>query len=307
VNVFQRKKRRTKIDVHTEFDSIRSQLLGYIFDVLVKVLKVKSQVGINLKELPRMADFAEIAEIACRCMGYNDYEFLKAYDKNIELQIEEALAANLISNAIIKLMESKPEWIGTASQLLTDLEQAAMDIKINLNSKGWPKGANVLSGRLDEVKTNLREIGIVIDKEAAKDPKTRVKTILIQNVKLCKQSLESFGSLEGKNQAQITNDNLSDRNQAERNDRSQVEGSFAENKLNRARNTAPNDANYTNDTLHTLQGQHLDLSANDPSREDPSTNNKDDLYWIKGKWKEYLQQQEQKHNFEQDSNGEVTN
>jgi hypothetical protein len=38
-----------------------------------------------------MADFAEIAEIACRCMGYNAYEFLKAYDKNIDLQIEEAL------------------------------------------------------------------------------------------------------------------------------------------------------------------------------------------------------------------------
>jgi hypothetical protein len=72
--------------------------------------------------------------------------------------------------------------LGTVSQLLTGLEQAASEIKINLNSKG----ANVLSGRLDEIKTNLREIGIIIDKEAARDPNTRVKTILIQNVRLCK-------------------------------------------------------------------------------------------------------------------------
>jgi hypothetical protein len=80
-----------------------------------------------------MAVFAEIAEIACRCMGYNDNEFLRAYDKNIELQVEEAIAANLISNAIIKLMEAKVERLGTASQLLTDLERAASEIKINLN------------------------------------------------------------------------------------------------------------------------------------------------------------------------------
>jgi hypothetical protein len=252
-------KRRTKIDVHAEFDRLRPQLLGYIFDVLVNVLKVKSQGGIKLKELPRMADFAEIAEIACRCMGYKDNnEFLKAYDKNIELQVEEALAANLISNAIIKLMESKAEWMGTASQLLTDLEQAATEIKINLNSKGWPKGANVLSGRLDEVKTNLREIGIVIDKEAAKDPKTRVKTILIQNVKLCKQSLESFESPEDKNRAQIASDNSNDQNKTKRYDRSQAEGSFAENEQNRVQNSGSNDANDANDTLHTLHGQSVD-------------------------------------------------
>jgi hypothetical protein len=173
-----KEKRRKKKDVHTEFDSIRPQLLGYIFDVLVKLLQVKRKGIIKLDELPRMADFAEIAEIACRCMGYGDKRFLKAYDKNIELQVEEAIAASLISNAIIKLMEVKAEWMGTASQLLTDLEQAAIEIKINLNSKGWPKGANVLSGRLDEVKTNLREIGIVINKEAAKDPNTESRPYL---------------------------------------------------------------------------------------------------------------------------------
>ena len=66
-------------------------------------------------------------------MGYNDNKFLKAYDKNIELQVKEAIAADLVSNTIIKLMESKPEWMGTATQLLADLEQAATEIKINLN------------------------------------------------------------------------------------------------------------------------------------------------------------------------------
>jgi hypothetical protein len=83
-----KEKRRKKQDVHAEFDSIKPQLLGYIFDILVRILQVKSKGGINLKELPRMADFAEIAEIASRCMDYDDNEFLKAYDRNIELQVE---------------------------------------------------------------------------------------------------------------------------------------------------------------------------------------------------------------------------
>jgi hypothetical protein len=127
------------------------------------------------------------------------------------------------------------------------LEQAATEIKINLNSKGWPKGANVLSGRLDEVKTNLREIGIVIDKEAAKDPKTRTKTILIQNVKLCKQSFESLEPFAGKNQAQIT----------------------SENDQNHAQNMAPSDANDANDTLHTFQQEPSTQASQAPQQLTP--------------------------------------
>ena len=68
------------------------------------------------------------------------------------------------------------------TELLSELEEVATkELKINVVSdRQWPKAANVLSGRLKEVKTNLREIGIIIDNEAAKDPKTRVKTISIR-------------------------------------------------------------------------------------------------------------------------------
>jgi hypothetical protein len=188
-------KRRKKEDIQAEFEQMRPQLLGYIFDVLAKVLQVKASGGIKLDYLPRMADFAEIGEIACRCMGYEDNEFLKAYDKNIETQVEEAIAANLVSSAIIKLMEDRTEWTGTATQLLAVLEDIAIThLKVNTNTKQWPKAANVLSGRLEEVKTNLREIGILIDKEAAKDPNTRTRTIYICKTSL--GSLESFASLQ---------------------------------------------------------------------------------------------------------------
>ncbi len=255
-----KEKRRKKQDIHAEYESIRPQLLGYIFDVLAKILQVKSKGGIKIDGLPRMADFAEIGEIACRCMGYDDNRFLNAYYKNIQLQVDEAIAANLVSNAIIKFMEDKSEWTGTATELLTGLQEAATELKINVNAKAWPKGANVLSGRLNEVKTNLREIGIIIDNEAAKNPKTRVKTILI-----CKQSFEPFTSFAYKNHAQVTSDDANDTIESELYNHSEGRQSFEENDQNRAQNMGPNDSSDANDSLHILQGSYSDSDSDYPS------------------------------------------
>ncbi len=138
--------RRKEQVIEAEFEALRPDLLGYIFDILVKVLRVKSNGGIKIEGLPRMADFAEIAEIASRCMGYDDGEFLKAYDKNIELQSEEAIGENLLSSTIVRFMQDKSEWTGTATELLSVLEAvAAEELKINVASnRQWPKAANVL-------------------------------------------------------------------------------------------------------------------------------------------------------------------
>ena len=52
-----------------------------------------------------MADFAEIGEIISRCMGYENNKFIDAYYKNIDLQVEEAIAVNHVASAITKFME----------------------------------------------------------------------------------------------------------------------------------------------------------------------------------------------------------
>jgi hypothetical protein len=126
-------------------------LLSYVFDILVKVLQVKKNGGIKLNRLPRMADFAKHAEIISRCMGFDDNKFISAFDKNIELQVQEAIAANVVGNAIIKLMEELENktrsyvtikedcnsnccsllWKGTATDLFLKLEETAARLKIN--------------------------------------------------------------------------------------------------------------------------------------------------------------------------------
>ena len=190
-------KKRKLESIWKEFYKIRPQLLGYIFDILVKVLqkkKSKQEGGeaIELKGYPRMADFAEIAEIISRCMGYPDNKLLDVYYKNIGLQTEQALEASPVATAIIEFMDSRNEWIGTATELLAELTEVAETLKINTknrnsdnnNSRQWPGAPNSLSRRINEVKTNLRKIGIIIERPI--DTRTNTKL-----VKICKISPES--------------------------------------------------------------------------------------------------------------------
>jgi hypothetical protein len=60
------KRKRRKVELlQNEFEIILPQLLGYICDTIAKVL---DRIGeVKLAELPRMADFAEMAELVARC------------------------------------------------------------------------------------------------------------------------------------------------------------------------------------------------------------------------------------------------
>jgi hypothetical protein len=269
-----REKQRRLEEIWAEFDSIKPELLGYIFDILVKVLQVKSNGGIasEIKGLPRMADFAELGEIICRCMGHENNKFLNAYYRNIDLQVEEAIAANPVANAIIKLMERLENktrryatitedcnsnwcsllWKGTATELLADLESVAAELKINTHHKPWPKAPNTLSRRINEVKTNLREIGITIDRYFL-DHKTKAR-----GIKICKVSSEPSEPSETENHAQFASDMSGDIVSSRMIVSS--EGKVSSDKLpkNRAQNSMSDDRDDTDDILHTLQSPSSD-------------------------------------------------
>jgi hypothetical protein len=159
-----------------EFEEIRPQLLGSIFDILVRFLIMRQTISIKFEKLPRMADFAECAEIISRCMGNPDGLFMDAYYENIELQTEEILNTSLVASAILKFMEDRKGWNGSATELLQELDQVVGE-KVS-KYRYWPKTASALSRRINEVKTNLQQVRVFI-KEGQQDPVTRVKTIVI--------------------------------------------------------------------------------------------------------------------------------
>ena len=185
-----------------QYERIKPQVLGFIFDTLVQVLKNVNQV--QLKELPRMADWAEICEVISRCLGYPDNAFLDAYYKNIDLQTEQAIEASPVAIAIRQFMNPKKYWRGTATELLNELELTAEDLKIKIkNNRQWPSAPNSLSRKLNEVRTNLREVGIIIERPVD----TKTNTILVEIMKV---SPESLVSPENPNQAQLPLENTGD-------------------------------------------------------------------------------------------------
>ena len=59
-------------------------------------------------------------------------------------------------------MRERSEWRGSPTDLLAELDALADRTHVDLKSKSWPKAAHRLSRRLNEISTNLAEIGIVI-------------------------------------------------------------------------------------------------------------------------------------------------
>lgn len=149
------KKRRESVKVEAEFESMRPQLLGLIFDTLVKALKIKPT--LNLSELPRMADFATWGEAISQALGYQEGQFMQAYYSNIGKQNVEAIENNPLAQAVLKFADKSAPWSGTVTEFLDKLETTAADHSINTESNIWPKSANTLSRRLKPILSNLRE------------------------------------------------------------------------------------------------------------------------------------------------------
>jgi DNA polymerase elongation subunit (family B) len=159
-------------EIWQRFYEIRPELLGYIFDILVKVLQFQKEniEGLKLREYPRLADFAEVGEIISRCIGYKPGKFIEAYFRNIDLQTREVVENDVVGKAIEIFINSKVPflWNGTITELLdllTKIAQDNMNIKTS-NGKLWPQAPNSLSRRINLIKADLRSIGIIVEKDS---------------------------------------------------------------------------------------------------------------------------------------------
>lgn len=178
-----RKDRKLEAEVLAEFEEIRPKLLGYIFDTLSKAMAIHEQ-GLQLEDLPRMADFAVWGEAIARAMGYKPLEFINAYYDNIGKQNIEAVSAHPFGQSIAKWVQGwgdqRSEWEGSPQELLDILEPIAIEQKLVdtkivrdgetantvITDKNWPKIPNYVSRRLNQIRSNLLEgLGIQVDIE----------------------------------------------------------------------------------------------------------------------------------------------
>ena len=155
--------RKEECELDEEFNEARPFILGALFDILVDAMACLPK--IKLPGLFRMADFTRWGAAVAQTLGGSAEDFLKAYGGNIATQHEEVVEASPVGSVLMAFMEHRDEWDGTPSALLQELEDAAETEKINTSVRAWPKAPNVLTRRLNELSTTLREVGIVVERD----------------------------------------------------------------------------------------------------------------------------------------------
>lgn len=177
-----RTQRREERALWREFEELRPAILGGIFDTLSRALAIYPD--LQLPALERMADFTLWGAAISQALGYGANAFLDAYGGNLQVQTREAVRGHAVGAAILALIESAGEWAGTPSDLLAALEEAGEDAKLfrraangKVQAKGWPGAPHILTRRLNEVRSNLVDLGIEIVAGRADDRAVTIRRV----------------------------------------------------------------------------------------------------------------------------------
>jgi hypothetical protein len=157
LNPIPEKDRRPEAELHAAFEADRPRILGVLLDAVVTGLNRLSQT--RLERLPRMADFALWAA-ACETAFWTAGTFEAAYRSNRDEAVDNVIDSDPIASAVRTMMAARPNWTGTALDLLVVLYRIAGEGVAR--SRSWPKTPRALAGKLRRALTFLRKIGIEI-------------------------------------------------------------------------------------------------------------------------------------------------
>ncbi len=170
--------RRELSELQKNFKEDLPSILGAIFDVLSKAMKIYPDV--KLDKLPRMADFARWGYAIGEALGNLGQVFLDEYKANYDRQNIEALNSDVVAVLMIDFMKNRESWTGRVSDLWNQFSSLAPTLGINTKIKAFPSQPNTLSRRLNGLRSNLQMVGIVFKT----DPKSDATYITIKNEKI---------------------------------------------------------------------------------------------------------------------------
>ena len=155
--------RMDEIKLWKEFNELKPKLLGSIFTLLSKAMM--NYESINLKEKPRMADFATWGCSIAKSLGKSEDDFIRAYKYNRQTHSREVIDTNPLAELLFIFMKERHEWTGNATSLLSELNMLAAKHDIDTDVKAYPKGHNWLWKRLIDLNPILKTTGINISKD----------------------------------------------------------------------------------------------------------------------------------------------
>ena len=160
LDVIKPEQRKPEENMLETFRELKPQLLGYIFDIISKSLKIKP--GLKLTQYPRMADFALWGEAIARAMGYEDLQFIRVYNENIGKQNFASLEYTSLGQVVSKFLynwynKEKPScWYSPMSYFFKEINLVA-NSTYDTNRKSWPKSTNYFTRRLKPLLSSIRD------------------------------------------------------------------------------------------------------------------------------------------------------
>lgn len=156
------RRRRLERVIDREFAEAQPLILGALLDAVSKGLG-RLEEGVELDDLPRMADSAEWVTACEEGLGLTPGRFMKAYKANIEKANGLALEASPVAQEIIAFIADCKDWQGTMGALLKALGGRLEARQENPKKKnGWPQNPRALGAKLTELAPNLRRNGLEV-------------------------------------------------------------------------------------------------------------------------------------------------
>jgi hypothetical protein len=163
------KQRRSEADVWASFEKERPGILGALLNAVSA--GIRNLPTTHLPKLPRMADFA-LFVTACEEALWDPGTFSIALQANQNTAVQDMIENDPVAEAICRRMVGKTEWVGSASELLAQLNQ--LSAKHSGRRENWPTAPNALSKRLTRFATVMRKVGIEIVRERVGHKGTRL-------------------------------------------------------------------------------------------------------------------------------------
>lgn len=148
--------RRTERGLQQAIERAKPQILAGLLDAAVVGLQRVE--GLVLPDPPRMADFATWVEACAPALDWEPGQFLAALRDNRQRADSVAIESVPIGPALLALMEIVVRWEDTSSELL--LRLGGLVPEAVRRERSWPAQANQLSGMVQRLAPNLRQVGI---------------------------------------------------------------------------------------------------------------------------------------------------
>lgn len=155
-----RNERKPEKELWAKFDEAKPRILGALYDVVV--IGLQRVASTTLDDLPRLADFAIWASACEAPLGWQKGGFMAAFQDAQDELVKDALEAEPIATALLTfLTPDRPDWTGTASELLAELTTCTYVDRHP--PKGWPRAPHILVGVLKRITPALLVQGLAVE------------------------------------------------------------------------------------------------------------------------------------------------